>query len=450
MSEIQGNRFARLNFGSRRISTLTPFFQPGLTEEDATKLRKVLHAVPWSCSFELRVKIFSAWIADDRVNYPIPRHRPTAQIRRGHELEDGLMYFQKCAGATIKSQAVRIVFVNSTGTLEEGIDQGGLFKEFVANVLTQGFNPNRSGLFMTTPNHTLYPNPKSRLVDSNHLVIFELLGKMLAKAVYDGVVVDLPLAGFFLSKILGRYNFFDELSSMDTELHKNLLFVKHYEGNVEDLALTFSVNEDDGMGNVIVKDLIANGKDQAVTNKNRAQYIYLMADYYLNKSIEEQCRTFVRGFQDIMPYEWTHIFSPTELQQIITGDSSGAIDVNDMEKHTTYYGYSSASSVVRKFWKVVREMTPEEQKKLVKFITGYPRPPLMGFGALRPELQIRKIEDEGHGGGIMGFFTGNDAERLPSASVCFNVLKLPNYSKMNTLREKLLYAINSSTGFELS
>lgn len=65
---------------------------------------------------------------------------------------------------------------------------------------------------------------------------------MLAKAIYDGVVVDLPLAGFFMSKILGkylqiycylylyfdvdRYNFFHELSTMDTELYKNLLFVK--------------------------------------------------------------------------------------------------------------------------------------------------------------------------------------------------------------------------------
>jgi len=74
----------------------------------------------------------------------------------------------------------------------------------------------------------------------------------------------------------------------------------------------------------------------------------------------------------------------------------------------------------------------------------------MGFGALRPELQIRKIENEGQGGGLVGFFTGSDVERLPSSSVCFNVLKLPNYNKISTLREKLLYAINSSTGFELS
>ena len=43
-----------------------------------------------------------------------------------------------------------------------------------------------------------------------------------------------------------------------------------------------------------------------------------------------------------------------------------------MEKNTKYHGYSSSSGVVRNFWKVVRELTPEDQKKLVKFVTGYP------------------------------------------------------------------------------
>ena len=87
----------------------------------------------------------------------------------------------------------------------------------------------------------------------------------------------------------------------------------------------------------------------------------------------------------------------------------------------------------------------------ILFINRYPKPPLMGFAALRPELSIRKVEGEGAGGGMLSFLPlGGDVDRLPSASVCFNMLKLPNYKRMGTLKEKLLYAINSSTGFELS
>ena len=40
--------------------------------------------------------------------------------------------------------------------------------------------------------------------------------------------------------------------------------------------------------------------------------------------------------------------------------------------------------------------------------------------------------------------------RLPTASTCFNLLKLPSYKKKSILKEKLKYAIKSGAGFELS
>ena len=45
---------------------------------------------------------------------------------------------------------------------------------------------------------------------------------------------------------------------------------------------------------------------------------------------------------------------------------------------------------------------------------------------------------------------GNDLERLPTASTCMNLLKLPEFCDANLMRNKLLYAIESSAGFELS
>uniref|UniRef100_A0A8B9UX03 HECT-type E3 ubiquitin transferase n=1 Tax=Anas zonorhyncha TaxID=75864 RepID=A0A8B9UX03_9AVES len=54
---------------------------------------------------------------------------------------------------------------------------------------------------------------------------------------------------------------------------------------------------------------------------------------------------------------------------------------------------------------------------------------------------------------LRGFFTIRKKEpggRLPTSSTCFNLLKLPNYSKKSILREKLRYAISMNTGFELS
>jgi ubiquitin-protein ligase E3 C len=45
---------------------------------------------------------------------------------------------------------------------------------------------------------------------------------------------------------------------------------------------------------------------------------------------------------------------------------------------------------------------------------------------------------------------GRDNERLPTASTCVNLLKLPMYTDERILKAKLLQAINSGAGFDLS
>lgn len=57
------------------------------------------------------------------------------------------------------------------------------------------------------------------------------------------MLVELPFAGFFLSKLLGTSADVDihHLASLDPEVYKNLLFLKSYEGDVEELGLNFTV-----------------------------------------------------------------------------------------------------------------------------------------------------------------------------------------------------------------
>jgi len=47
-------------------------------------------------------------------------------------------------------------------------------------------------------------------------------------------------------------------------------------------------------------------------------------------------------------------------------------------------------------------------------------------------------------------YGGNEMDRLPTASTCMNLLKLPECTDFATLKHKLLYAIESEAGFELS
>lgn len=86
-------------------------------------------------------------------------------------------------------------------------------------------------------------------------------------------MIDVPFASFFLSHVLGQtsqanYSYIDELPSLDEELYRSLSYIKHYEGDVSDLDLTFSLDEDN-MGKIETHELIPGGKAISVSNENK-------------------------------------------------------------------------------------------------------------------------------------------------------------------------------------
>ena len=124
--------------------------------------------------------------------------------------------------------------------------------------------------------------------------LYFLTGRVLGKALYENLLVELPLASFFLSKLLGQTLVnvdIDHLHSLDPELHKNLLYLKTYDGDVQDLGLDFTIAVDD-LGENKIELLKAEGDEIAVTNENRIEYIHLVADFKLNKQIRKQCNAF--------------------------------------------------------------------------------------------------------------------------------------------------------------
>ena len=60
-----------------------------------------------------------------------------------------------------------MTLVNAQGLDEPGIDGGGVFREFLNELLKTGFDPNR-GYFTTTQDGQLYPNPQ---VKSNPVIL---------------------------------------------------------------------------------------------------------------------------------------------------------------------------------------------------------------------------------------------------------------------------------------
>ena len=85
----------------------------------------------------------------------------------------------------------------------------------------------------------------------------------------------------------------------------------------------------------------------------RGRYIYHVADYRLNIQIRQQCAAFRRGLFDLINQEWLIMFSPQELQILISGKESD-IDIDDLRAHTHYSaGYHDKHATIVMFWRVV-------------------------------------------------------------------------------------------------
>ena len=193
------------------------------------------------------------------------------------------------------------------------------------------------------------------------------------------------------------------------------------------------------------------------------------------------------------------MFNQQEVQILIGGVNS-PIDLDDLQRHTNYGGlYDEKHETIVAFWKVypvvvlvslllfvwpcsfyqvVNSFDQEQKRALLRFVTSCSRPPLLfvcltvcllfnprllivslrwhysGFKELVPNFCIRDA--------------GTDQYRLPTSSTCVNLLKvsfitmnygcvshpwdfkLPIYTSDRALRVKLLQAINSGAGFDLS
>lgn len=446
------------------------------TSKVASRAWRVLQKAPYLIPFKDRAAVFQAIISSARreareaeerrliVNTPLsagigPDGFPMfsghgnqfVTVQRGHFLDHGSTAL---SDGNLKGR-VRIHMINEQGLEEAGVDGGGIFKEYLEGVIAEGFNP-ESGLFDTTPAHTLYPSPNALLHHDDFIrqsSKLEFLGKMVGKALWEGILIDVPLAGFFLKKFRGALCDVDDLFTLDPELYRHVMSLRKLpEGEIQSLGLFFTTagpsrrnGGKGGGGGEEEIELVPGGGDRPVSTKaDVLEYIHRLSDYRLNKTAFLSTAVFLRGLHSLIPATWLQMFpAESELQALISGDADmGAVDLADMKVHVQYSGgYHAEHAVIQLFWNVMESLSPEQHAEVLKFVTSCPRPPLLGFSRLDPPICIAQAGSVGD---------ARAEERLPTAATCMNLLKLPPYSKPQVMREKLLYAVSAGAGFELS
>lgn len=312
------------------------------------------------------------------------------------------------------------------------------------------------------------------------LAWFQFLGRFVGQAMLDERLLNLPFARPFLRALRGEKMVGDGVS-----VETSLSFVEELDPAVanslrylHDLAAKYTVTKDANEAEspeevaawttevdslclsftMVGADdipLETGGEDTPVTLGTLHKYVALNLEFLLDRSIKSQVQAFREGFEQICGgsgdrqlFQFLQAFDVRELEELLsdrgTGNTMWDRDGVDLREHMVCdHGYTADSRAIASLVSILCELSVDEQRLFVRFVTGANRLPLGGLRNLEPKLTVvRKLTEASE--------EENDAV-LPSASTCTNYLKLPDYSTRDIMKQRLLYCIHEGQcSFHLS
>ncbi|XP_065413009.1 E3 ubiquitin-protein ligase TRIP12 isoform X3 [Chrysemys picta bellii] len=247
---------------------------------------------------------------------------------------------------------------------------------------------------------------------------FRFLGKLMAKAIMDFRLVDLPLGLPFYKWMLRQ----------ETSLTSHDLF------NIDPVVARSVYHLED-----IVRQKKRLEQDKSQTKESLQ---YALENLNMNGcSVDDLGLDFtLPGFPNIelkkggkdIPVTIHNLEEYLRLDQLLCGSKTDTWDAKTlMECCRPDHGYTHDSRAVKYLFEILSSLDSEQQRLFLQFVTGSPRLPVGGFRSLNPPLTIVRKTFES---------TENPDDFLPSVMTCVNYLKLPDYSSIEIMREKLLIA----------
>ncbi|GAB2254951.1 hypothetical protein Droror1_Dr00008729 [Drosera rotundifolia] len=405
---------------------------------------QLMSSCPFLFSFEARCKFFQLVAFGRPQNQAESSSQGDSEVPRERRVSGGRQSKQKFLvdRLNVLDSATKIMetYENHKVALEVeyigevGTGLGPTIEFFT--LVSRAIQDTDLGMWRESSGLGLFPRPWSLTSDGakfGDLVNkFVLLGQLVAKALQDGRVLDIPLSRSFYSLVLGKELGLYDVKSVDSALGKSLLEFQAIaerrrrlkssgaedadleiesafrSTRIEDLCLDFSLP---GYPDYI----LAHGEDhELVSIDNLEEYVSLVLDATLCAGISRQVEAFKSGFNQA-----------NELFDNIKFD----------------HGYTASSPPVIDLLEIMQEFNHVQQRSFVHFVTGAPRLPPGGLAALNPKLTV-----------VRKPLSNNSFDLdLPSVMTCANYLKLPPYPTKEIMRQKILYAIMEGQGsFHLS
>jgi ubiquitin-protein ligase E3 A len=350
-------------------------------------------------------------------------------VRREHIVSDAILGLSAYRFSDDLKKPLKVVFQD-----EEAVDEGGVRREFYDILFQKLLSPQYAMFKENAESRSLWFN--SDCLESTES--FELVGIMLAMAVYNSVIVNTRFPLVIYRLLLGKKPSelsLNDLMEYDPDLARGLRQLLDFEDDVESTyGRMMEITWESSFGEMRTWDLVPGGSGIPLTNSNREQYVQQYLEFVLYFSVQTQYEAFERGFRRVCGEDGAlELFSEAEeLELLICGSKD--LDFYALEKGAVYEdGYTASSQTIISFWLVAHSLSDEDKKRLLRFVTGSDRAPINGLESLR--FVISK--------------DGSDPDRLPSAHTCFGHLLLPSYETVERLENRLRVAIMHSEGFGL-
>ena len=349
------------------------------------------------------------------------------KVKRSNIFEDAYQEIMRQSPEDLKKR----LMIEFDG--EEGVDYGGVSREFFFLLSHEMFNPVYCLFeYSSHDNYTIQINPNSG-VNPEHLNYFKFIGRVVGLGVYHRRFLDAFFIGAFYKLLLRKKVGLQDMESVDNEVYNSLKWMM--ENEIDGiLDLTFAV-DDEVFGEIVQVELKPGGKDIEVTDENKKEYVDLFTQWKIHDRVSAQLKAFMDGFNELIPEDLITVFDERELELLIGGISE--IDVEDWKKHTDYRGYQESDQTVQWFWKIVSEWDNESKARLLQFTTGTSRIPVNGFKDLQGSDGPRKFTIEKAG----------ETDQLPKSHTCFNRVDLPCYDDYESMKRKLTWAVEETIGF---
>uniref|UniRef100_A0A0E0N8G3 HECT-type E3 ubiquitin transferase n=1 Tax=Oryza rufipogon TaxID=4529 RepID=A0A0E0N8G3_ORYRU len=242
----------------------------------------------------------------------------------------------------------------------------------------------------------LFPRPWPLTVDASEgsrfskvIEHFRLVGRVMAKVLQDGRLLDLPLSTALYKLILGQELDLFDIISFDAEFGKTLQELQILVERKRFLESTYGMNQLEVTDLRYPDYILKEGEENTIVNiYNLEEYVTLVVDATVKSGIMRQVEAFRSGFNQVFDISSLKIFSPEELDYLICGRREIWEPDSLVDNIKFDHGYTAKSPAIVNLLEIMAEFTPEQQHAFCQFVTGAPRLPPGGLAALNPKLTI--------------------------------------------------------------